>query len=170
LQNLHYSNKIAIFVFQINSNNMAAPKNNKNASKWSEERVQGYLSQISRAASKRSNLFLGKVLEELGLYKDVWSYWQRKFAANEDMMEQMEMIKTQFEVNVFKAGMEGRLTERFAIMCLKRHYGWSEHGYRITDVTHRKDDETPEYRIAGEVNIPVIQMWMDEGRYAARAA
>jgi hypothetical protein len=46
---------------------MAAPKNNKNASKWGEERVQGYLSQISRAANKRSNLFLGKVLEELGL-------------------------------------------------------------------------------------------------------
>jgi hypothetical protein len=149
---------------------MAAPKNNKNASKWSEERVQGYLSQISRAASKRSNLFLGKVLEELSLYKDVWSYWQRKFAANEDMMEQMEMIKTQFEVNVFKAGMEGRLTERFAIMCLKRHYGWSEHGYRITD----RADVTVEYRIGGradrrdERDDGVIRMVVE--RYGALAA
>jgi hypothetical protein len=155
LQNLHYSNKIAIFVFQINSNNMAAPKKNQNASKWSEERVQGYLGQISRAASKRSNIFLGKVLAGLGLYKDVWSYWQRKFAANEDMMEQMEMIKTMFEVNVFKAGMDGRVTERFAIMCLKRHYGWSEQGYKA--------------EWAG-VDIPVIQMWAGEEQYAARAA
>lgn len=105
---------------------MAAPKKNKNAQKWTESIVMHYLQEIEKAASDRRNLFLGQELLKLGLYKDVWCYWKRKFVHIEYLIEEMELIEQLFECNVFRAGMKGDIPERIAIICLKNIYGWRE--------------------------------------------
>ena len=105
---------------------MAAPKKNKNAQRWTESIVMGYLREIERAACDRKNLFLGQELLKLGLYKDVWCYWKRKFGHIEQLMEEMELIEQRFECNLFRAGMKGDIPERIAIICLKNIYGWRD--------------------------------------------
>jgi hypothetical protein len=128
---------------------MAAPKKNKNAQRWTESIVMGYLIEIERAACDRKNLFLGQELVKLGLYKDVWCYWKRKFGQIEQLMEEMELIEQRFECNLFRAGMKGDIPERIAIICLKNIYGW-------------RDDV--------RVEVPVIAMvqeeeyWFERGR------
>jgi hypothetical protein len=105
---------------------MPAPKNNTNARKWTEERVYQYLSEIRKVAADPKELFLGQVLEKLGLYRDILCYWQKKFANNEDLMYEMELVKDNFEVNLVTASLKGQIAAPFAIMCLKANYGWSE--------------------------------------------
>ena len=106
---------------------MAAAKHNTNAQKWTAEIVWSYLEQIELAARDRNNLFLGQVLERLGLYRDVWRYWGRKFEADEAIVELMELVEQWFEANVFRAGMEERIPARLAILCLKNIYRWREY-------------------------------------------
>jgi hypothetical protein len=136
---------------------MAAPKNNTNARKWTEEKVRSYLAAIERLAQDPTELFLGKALEKLGLYRDIWLYWQRKFSDKEDLMEKMDVVKLRFEVNVFKAGMNGQISAGYAILCLKKIHGWSENGY--VDEIEAKED----YRI-----IPMYSVM--PGHRLARAA
>jgi hypothetical protein len=121
---------------------MAAPKNNTNASKWTEERVHQHLIEIKALARDPKELFLRRVLAKLDLYREVWTYWRRKFAGDEDLMDEMNLIKDMFESNLFIAGLKGEISAPFTIMCLKANYGWSEyHNAEIADapdITHRK--------------------------------
>lgn len=105
---------------------MAAPKNNKNAQRWTHERVVYYLQELEKAANESGALFWGKELERLGLYKDVWAYWKRKFADDEELLEYMELIETMYEVKLVKAAFRGEIAPGAAIVCLKRIYGWSD--------------------------------------------
>ena len=105
---------------------MAAPKNNKNAQRWTHERVMYYLQELEKAVKESEALFWGKELERLGLYKDVWAYWKRKFADNEAVLEYMELIETMYEVKLVKAAFRGEIASGTAIVCLKRIYGWRE--------------------------------------------
>jgi len=121
---------------------MAAPKNNQNARKWTEARVLAHLEEIHRIALEPGGMFLGRILASLGLHKNVWSYWQHKFAGHEDILYEMELIKECCEANLFTAAVERRISAPFAIMCLKANYGWREHHRAgiadVTDVTDMK--------------------------------
>jgi hypothetical protein len=112
---------------------MAAPKRNTNAKKWTESKVRLLLKDIEKIARRDKALFLGKTLEKLGLYRDVWSYWMRKFADNEDLMDEMDLIKTQFEVNVFKAALKGEIPARIGILTLRNAHGWRNNPARETE-------------------------------------
>jgi hypothetical protein len=134
---------------------MAAPKNNTNAKKWTANKVWYQVSKVYKATKNPKELFLGRVLEKLGLYKDIWAYWKRKYAANECIMYLMELIEQGFEVNVFKAGMEGRIPEKFAIMILKNVYGWR----------NNPKPEEEEKEIDMPYEAPVVRMYADDGIY-----
>ena|GEM_PF-3349355 len=103
---------------------MAAPKQNKNGQKWTEKKVIQYLSRLEKAASKPRNLFIGQQLKKLKLYRDVWSYWKRKFQNNEDITEQMELIEGMFESNLFKAALHDEIPTRIGILSLRNAHGW----------------------------------------------
>jgi hypothetical protein len=105
---------------------MAAPKNNRNASKWNAILVRSFLKDITAIARGPNEFFLGSILDRLGLYRDVWVYWRRKFSYDDDLMNEMDLIKDRFEVNIFRAGCEGKISAAFAIMNLKANYGWRE--------------------------------------------
>jgi hypothetical protein len=105
---------------------MAAPRNNQNARKWTEARVLGYLAEIERLATDRRQLFLGRVLAELGLHKNVWAYWQHIFTDNEGLLYKMDLIKDRFEAHLYLAALKSEVPAAFAIMCLKANYGWRE--------------------------------------------
>jgi hypothetical protein len=138
---------------QQKNSKMAAPINNTNAKKWTANKVWYQVSKVYKATKNPKELFLGQVLERLGLYKDVWAYWKKKYAGNERIMYQMELIEQGFEVNVFKAGMEGRLPEKLAIIILKNVYGW------------RNNPKPEEEDIAIPYEVPVVRMHVDQEIY-----
>jgi hypothetical protein len=103
---------------------MAAPKYNKNNQKWTEKTVAPYLSRLEKATSVPGNLFIGEQLKKLHLYRDIWSYWKRKFQTKETIIEPMDLIETMFERNLFKAAMLGEIPARLAIFSLRNAHGW----------------------------------------------
>jgi hypothetical protein len=105
---------------------MAAPKHNKNARKWTASRVLGHLAEITAIATDPKEYFLGTILERIGLYRDVWAYWRQIFAGHDEIMNEMDLIKDRFEVNLFQGSLRGELPAGFAIMNLKLNYGWRE--------------------------------------------
>ena len=106
---------------------MAAAKGNRNAQKWTESRVLGYLSEIEVAVQDTKILFLGQELVKLGLYKDIWRYWKNKYSYNEDIIEQMELIEGMFECNLFRAAINSEIPARIAIICLRNAHKWREY-------------------------------------------
>ena len=103
---------------------MAAPKQNTNARRWTEKRLNSYLSKIDKAAGNPKNLFLGKHLVRLKLYKDIWSYWKKKFEDDEDIMDRMDLVEGMFEVNLFNAALRSEIPASKAIMSLRNAHGW----------------------------------------------
>ena len=106
---------------------MAAAKGNRNAQKWTESRMLGYLSEIEVAVQDTKILFLGQELVKLGLYKDIWRYWKNKYSYNEDIIEQMELIEGMFECNLFRAAINSEIPARIAIICLRNAHKWREY-------------------------------------------
>jgi len=106
---------------------MAAAKGNRNAQKWTEARVLGYLAEIETSVQDKKTLFLGQVLAKLGLYKDIWRYWKNKYSYNEDIIEQMELIEGMFECNLFRAAINSEIPARIAIICLRNAHNWREY-------------------------------------------
>ena len=105
---------------------MAAPKRNRNAQKWTKERVYEYLGKLEMAAADPANLFWGQELEKLGLYRDVWSYWKRKYSEDEDLINEMELIEQLYECNLVNAAYKAQIPAGIAIICLKHVHGWRE--------------------------------------------
>jgi hypothetical protein len=100
-------------------------KKNANAKKWTEERVSGYLNKIEMAVEEEYCFFLGWALKRHGLRKHVWSYWKQIFAYNDDIIERMLVIDTQFEAKIVTAGLEKKLPGIIATRTLKCAYGWN---------------------------------------------
>jgi hypothetical protein len=113
---------------------MAAPEKNRNAQKWTETRVLSYLADIDLAATPREEMFLGRVLEKLGLYKDIWAYWKRRFEDNDLIQEKMDLIECRFECNLFASALKGEIDASFAIMILKQVYHWSEYPEKVIEL------------------------------------
>lgn len=103
---------------------MAAPKDNKNAQKWNRAKVSNYLREIKHAAIKKRKFFLGQELVRLGLYKDIWAYWKRRFGKYDSLMEQMIQIEEQFEANLYEAALNRQISTKLAILCLRNAHKW----------------------------------------------
>ena len=103
---------------------MAAPKDNKNAQKWTRAAVSAYLREIKRAAVNKKRFFLGQELVRLGLYKDVWAYWKRKFSEYDSILDQMLLIEEQFETNLYLAALSSQISTKLTILCLRNAHKW----------------------------------------------
>jgi hypothetical protein len=103
---------------------MAAPKGNKNANKWTRERVIYYLNRVEKRGREGFSLFWGQELVRMGLYKDLWQYWRRRFGEDEQVIYQMDIIETLYEGNLFKAGLLGRMPAWLCMICLRNINGW----------------------------------------------
>ena len=101
-------------------------KKKPNAQKWTPERVSGHLDKIELAVEEEYCFFLGWALGRQGLGKHVWSYWKKIFADNDDIIERMLIIDTQFEAKILTAGLEGKIPASIASRTLRYVYGWSD--------------------------------------------
>jgi hypothetical protein len=115
-------------------------KKKPNAQKWTLERVSGHLDKIELAVQEEYCFFLGTALKRQGLHRHVWSYWKKVFADNDDLIERMLLIDTQFESKIVVAGLKNVLPKGIVMRTLKFAYGWNATG-RSKSFTHKKFDE-----------------------------
>ncbi len=99
---------------------------NKYAEKWTAEAVKENLKLIELEAGKEGVSYLGSALSQLRITRRAWSYWKKKFADHEAIMEHMELIEGKFEVKLFEAAMSSKMSAAVAIFGLKNNHHWSD--------------------------------------------
>jgi hypothetical protein len=105
---------------------MAAPEGNTNASKWTLDATLKALEKIEYYAEEERIYTLRKALLLSGVYSGVWSYWKKKWADNEEVMEKICFID---EIFVDKL-MDGAITKRLhfgaCMFALRVNHGMSD--------------------------------------------
>jgi hypothetical protein len=97
-----------------------------NARKWTAEIVNKHLDAIEKEANEGFTPFLSSALRKQGLYKQVWSYWRRIFADDDDMIERMLVIDTMYESKLVTMALEGVISSSMAIRALKFSHKWGQ--------------------------------------------
>ena len=105
---------------------MSAPSENSNAQKWTPEVVKELLIKIELIAHDEGMPYLGYVLKRERLPRRAWSYWKKKFADDDDIMDHMDIIEVIFEVKVFDAAWRSKIPPAVAIFALKNNHHWTD--------------------------------------------
>ena len=96
-----------------------------NAQKWTEERVLMNLIAVEKMSREDEIIYLGTALNRQGLYIQVWSYWRRKYANYDDIMEMMLRIDSLFESKLYEKALRKEVSPWVAIFSLKNNHHWS---------------------------------------------
>ena len=99
---------------------------NTYALKWTPEAVKDILGRIEQDIQTENIYFIGEAMARQKLSRRHWSYWKKKFAADEDIMEQMALIEGIFESNLFVGGLHGQLNTSVVIFALKNNHRWTD--------------------------------------------
>jgi hypothetical protein len=102
---------------------MAAPKNNKNAEKWTLEDAEKFMNECIKLSENESYDFIGEVAFDKKQDKGVFDYLVNKFPELERLKER---IKCNCEVNCFRNSKKGKIKEATAIVNLKSNHGWTD--------------------------------------------
>lgn len=107
---------------------MPAPKGNKNAEKWNEKTVLPKLTEIEKVATRRNKpcSYLTEALVEVGLYKDIWAEWKRKFKDNSIVYRSIKRIDSIFEVKLVKGALNGDHNPSVSIFLMKNNHGMTD--------------------------------------------
>ena len=97
-----------------------------NAQKWTEERVMEHLREISQDSFNGDVDFLGEAIVRQGLYIQIWGYWKRVFAGNDNIREQMMCIESLFEARLYKAALHRKVSPWMAFLGLKKNHHWTD--------------------------------------------
>jgi len=97
-----------------------------NARKWTEERVTEHLATIKYHAFQEDVDYLGIALIKEGLYIQLWAYWKKIFANDDDIIEEMMMIESIFEARLVQAALRKKVSPWVAIFSLKNNHQWTD--------------------------------------------
>ena len=100
---------------------------NTNALKWTAESTLETLNRIEAEACKEETHFLTSALRTLRICRSTWSYWKKKFSANDEILELMEIIEGIFEDKLFVGALTRKIHSPTAIFGLKYNYHWTDH-------------------------------------------
>jgi len=97
-----------------------------NAQKWTEERVMEHLREIRSDCYNGDVDYLGEAIVRQSLYIQVWAYWKRIFADNDNIREEMMVIESIFEARLFKAALHKKVSPWIAVLGLKNNHNWTD--------------------------------------------
>lgn len=100
-----------------------APKENKNAEKWTLEESMNFLNKAIQTAKKKKLDFIGEVAQELDTYRDIFTYLKDKFTECKPLYKRLEQ---ECEANCFAHGKNGDIVPSLAIVNLKSNHGWTD--------------------------------------------
>jgi len=105
---------------------MSIPTISSNALKWTPEVVKDLLIKIELIAHDEDVIYLGHTLMRHRISRKAWSYWKKKFADIDDIMDHMDIIEGIFEVKMFDAAWLSKIPAAVAIFALKNNHHWTD--------------------------------------------
>ena len=99
---------------------------NTNALKWTAESTLETLNRIEAEACKEETHFLTSALRTLRICRSTWGYWKKKFSAEDEILELMEIIEGIFEDKLFVGALTRKIHSPTAIFGLKCNYHWTD--------------------------------------------
>lgn len=120
-----------------------APKENKNAEKWTEAEATELFSKAIELSRSDEFDFVGEVARELNTYRDIFVYLSDKFPR---LKTEYNKVLSNLEANCFSHSKKGKIKEATAIVNLKSNYGWTdrqqnENVNKNIDLSNLPDDE-----------------------------
>lgn len=101
-----------------------APKNNKNAEKWTEEEALNLFDEAIDMASSNSDYdFIGEVARDLGTYREIFVYLKDKFTS---CKHKYKLLVSNLEANCFSHTKKGEINTAVGIVNLKSNHGWTD--------------------------------------------
>ncbi|MBS1619846.1 MAG: hypothetical protein JST76_15105 [Bacteroidetes bacterium] len=106
---------------------MSAPAGNDNASKWTHDQTMLKLDQIEQIALDEFaiTLTLTHALLRAKCYKQLWSYWKKKWESDGDIMDRIYYIEQIFMHKLEDGALFKRLNASTCHFILKNNYGYN---------------------------------------------
>ncbi|MBS1594225.1 MAG: hypothetical protein JST90_07855 [Bacteroidetes bacterium] len=103
---------------------------NTNASKWTREKTLHLLDKIEAIATDEFSICdtLTQALIKARCYKQIWSYWKKKWELDEDIMDRIYYIEQIFICKLEDGGLYRRLNASTCHFILKHNYGYNTKG------------------------------------------
>ena len=105
---------------------MPAPMNNTFATKWTLEKTRETLTIIEAHSRMWQTEFLSEALDKAGIHRNIWHYWYKIWADNEEIMDRMQLVDQRFETKILKESLNRRYHAGTAMLLLKTKYGYGE--------------------------------------------
>ncbi len=109
---------------------MPAPTANTNASKWTREKTIKTLQQIEAIATDEYSIThtLTQALMRLKCYKQLWSYWKKKWENDGEIMDRIYYIEQIFINKLEEGALFRQLHPSACYFILKHNYGYNTKG------------------------------------------
>lgn len=128
---------------------VGAPKENKNAEKWTlEESKDLFVEAIELTKGQSKFDFIGEIAKELDTYRDIFVYLKDKFKECKPLYKQ---LCSNLEANCFSHGKDSSINTAMAIVNLKSNHGWTD---RVDTTTKDKEVTTTTIINLGEGKNP----------------
>jgi hypothetical protein len=119
---------------------MPAPTGNTNATRWTLETTLEKLQLIEEYAEDYEHcLQLGRALRHARIYSGIWSYWKKKWADNDEIMDRIGIIEQIFIDRISEGAMTKRLHGGVCIFILKVNYGLTDRAPKEETIKEEKE-------------------------------
>lgn len=127
---------------------MAAPKENKNSEKWTEDKAKEFFKTAIEMAEKDSREFdfIGEIARELNSYKEIFNYLSNKFQSLKPLHNR---LLTALEANCFYNAKKGNIVPSLGIINLKSNHGWTD---RVDQTTKGEKVESNNIYLGNGIN------------------
>ncbi|MBS1593779.1 MAG: hypothetical protein JST90_05610 [Bacteroidetes bacterium] len=129
---------------------MSAPTGNTNASRWTREKTIATLHQIEQLALDEFSITntLTEALFKVRCYKQLWSYWKKKWEIDEEVMDQIYFIEQIFTHKLEEGALFKRMNASTCHFILKHNYGYNTKGE--TELPSHLRHEFPEEKTVAQ--------------------
>ncbi len=109
---------------------MSAPAGNANASKWTREQTHLILDQVEQIALDEIIIThtLTHALLRVKCYKQLWSYWKKKWENDEEVMDRIYYIEQIFMHKIEEAALFKQMNASTCHFILRHNYGYNTKG------------------------------------------
>ncbi len=100
---------------------------NQNASKWSREKTLQFLDKIEAIALDEFSICdtLSQALLRARCYKQLWSYWKKKWENDEEVMDRIYYIEQIFICKLEEGALYKRMNASTCHFILRNNYGYN---------------------------------------------
>lgn len=102
---------------------MAAPKENTNAEKWTEEEANTFMANALELSYNEDYDFIGEIAKQLKVDKGTFDYLISKF---DSLKKIKKHILSNCEANCFRNSKKGNINTAVGIVNLKSNHGWTD--------------------------------------------